>query len=146
MQTARISYAAEHRGRRFYAARAERGRQRSVRAARGHVQIHAAHARRERVREKHALVADEGAHLLRGEKCPAVARAAEERHLVADGQKQAASDAPSFAALARPSCTPEALADYLAMPGTTHARMPDLALSRVDIADIVAYVGTLKTP
>lgn len=67
-------------------------------------------------------------------------------HLVAGGQKQAASDAPSFAALARPPRTPEALADYLAMPGTTHARMPDLALSRVDIADIVAYVGTLKTP
>lgn len=65
-------------------------------------------------------------------------------HVVAADQGRAASDAPSFSALASPPRTPEALGDFLALPGTTHSRMPDLALSRVEIADIVAYVGTQK--
>lgn len=66
-------------------------------------------------------------------------------HLVAADQTRAAVDAPSFAALAGASNrTPEGIADFLALPGTTHSRMPDLALSRVEIDDLVAYLGTLK--
>lgn len=66
-------------------------------------------------------------------------------HLVAAGQTVASTDAPSFAALANaPGKPPESIADFLALPGTTHSKMPDMSLSRVEIGDIVAYVATLK--
>lgn len=66
-------------------------------------------------------------------------------HVVAADQTKASSDAPSFFALTGAAArTPEALAAYLALPDTVHSRMPDLHLSRVEIADIVAYVGTLR--
>lgn len=66
-------------------------------------------------------------------------------HLVAPDQTQASPDAPSFSALANaPGRTPEGLADFLTLPGTTHSRMPDLALSRLEIGDIAAYVATLR--
>lgn len=68
-----------------------------------------------------------------------------ECHVVAAEQGRAASDAPSFFALTGPTAlSPEALAAYLTLPETVHSRMPDLALSRLEIADIVAYVGSLK--
>lgn len=66
-------------------------------------------------------------------------------HVVTGDQARAASDAPSFFALtAGPVRTPETLAAYLALPEGAHSRMPDLHLSRVEIADIVAYAASLK--
>lgn len=61
-------------------------------------------------------------------------------HVVSADQKAASADAPSFAALgATGRMTPEVLADYLAMPGPVHGRMPDFQLGRGDIADLVAH-------
>lgn len=66
-------------------------------------------------------------------------------HVVTADQTTASADAPSFFALTGETArTPEALAAYLTVPDTVHGRMPDLNLSRVEIADIVAYVATLK--
>lgn len=66
-------------------------------------------------------------------------------HVVASDQTRASSDAPSFFGLTGESVkTPETLAAYLALPDGAHSRMPDLHLSRVEIADIVAYVASLK--
>ena len=66
-------------------------------------------------------------------------------HLVSAEQKTASADAPSFAALAAtPGRTPDGIADFLTLPGTTHSRMPDLSLSRVEIDDISAYIASLK--
>lgn len=66
-------------------------------------------------------------------------------HVVAPGQAEASADAPSFAGLAAASGkTPEGIADFLTLPGTTHSKMPDLHLSRVEILDVVAYIGSLK--
>ena len=66
-------------------------------------------------------------------------------HLVSAEQTAASADAPSFEALANVAGrTPEGIADFLTLPGTTHSRMPDLSLSRVEIDDISAYIATLK--
>jgi len=66
-------------------------------------------------------------------------------HLVAEGQATASADAPSFAALANtPGRSAAGIADFLTLPATTHSRMPDMALSRVEIDDIAAYIATLK--
>lgn len=65
-------------------------------------------------------------------------------HLVSADQTKALADAPSFATLTgAKGRTPEALAAWLAMPDTTHGRMPDLHLSRVEIDDIVAFAASL---
>ena len=66
-------------------------------------------------------------------------------HLVASDQTTASVDAPTFMALANASTrTPDGIADFLTLPGTTHSKMPDMALSRVEIDDIAAYIATLK--
>lgn len=68
-----------------------------------------------------------------------------ECHVVTADQTRASSDAPSFFALTGETArTPEALAAYLALPDTVHSRMPDLHLSRAEIAEIVAYVASLN--
>jgi len=65
-------------------------------------------------------------------------------HVVAADQATASADAPSFAGLASaPGKTAEGLTDFLTLPDTTHTKMPDLHLSRVEIIDIVAYIRTL---
>lgn len=65
-------------------------------------------------------------------------------HVVSADQTKASSDAPSFFALTGDRArTAAGLADFLLLPGTTHSQMPDLHLSRVEIADIVAYVVSL---
>lgn len=65
-------------------------------------------------------------------------------HLVSPDQPSASADAPSFAALAAgPGRAPEALADRLALPDHGHSKMPDMALSRVEIGDITAYIASL---
>ena len=66
-------------------------------------------------------------------------------HLVAAGQTTASADAPTFEALANaPGKTPQAIADFLALTESTHSKMPDMSLSRVEIGDIAAYIATLK--
>lgn len=64
-------------------------------------------------------------------------------HLVSDRQARPAIDGvPPFAAIARkPVLTDENLRTYLQAP---HPPMPDLSLTRGEIADLVAYIATLK--
>ncbi len=61
-------------------------------------------------------------------------------HLVATDQTVANPDAPSFAAIAGRK-EPANLAAFLTDP---HPKMPDMSLTRGEIADIVAYIGTLR--
>lgn len=61
-------------------------------------------------------------------------------HLVAPDQTQANSDAPSFAAIARKKLPAGQLKAFLTDP---HPKMPDMSLTRSEIADIVGYIGTL---
>jgi mono/diheme cytochrome c family protein len=63
-------------------------------------------------------------------------------HLVADDQKQASADVPSFAAIASKSdFTAEKMASFLLEP---HPKMPNFPLSRNEAADIAAYIGALR--
>jgi len=61
-------------------------------------------------------------------------------HLVASDQKQANSDAPSFASVARKNPSAKTLGAFLTDP---HPKMPDMNLTRSEIADIVAYIKSL---
>ena len=66
-------------------------------------------------------------------------------HVVDATQAKGSVDAPSFAALANaPGKTAGGFSDFLTMPGTTHTKMPDLQLSRVEISDIVAHILAQK--
>ena len=63
-------------------------------------------------------------------------------HMVDTGQKQASTDAPPFAAIARKSdFTPEKVAFFLLDP---HPKMPNFPLSRSEAADLAAYIGALR--
>lgn len=64
-------------------------------------------------------------------------------HAIEAAAPRQASDAvPSFAAIAAmPSTTAASLRVFLATP---HARMPDYALSRDDIANMSAYILSLR--
>jgi mono/diheme cytochrome c family protein len=64
-------------------------------------------------------------------------------HLVDAGVQHQGSDAvPTFAAIAAmPSTTAASLSAFLATP---HAKMLDYALSRTDIADVSAYILSLR--
>jgi mono/diheme cytochrome c family protein len=61
-------------------------------------------------------------------------------HLVAPEQTRASADVPSFAAVARMKLPPESLKAFLSDP---HPRMPNMNLTRSEIDDIVAYIGSL---
>lgn len=62
-------------------------------------------------------------------------------HVVDKDQKQASVDAPPFAAVARkPDFSPEKLAFFLLDP---HPKMPNFPLSRVEAADLAAYIASL---
>jgi len=61
-------------------------------------------------------------------------------HLVAPDQTKANSDVPSFPAIARKVKSPKALAAFLTDP---HPKMPDMNLTREEIEDLVAYIGSL---
>lgn len=64
-------------------------------------------------------------------------------HIVAPGQAGADS-APAFASIANdPARSPGALRAWLSNP---HPPMPNLALSRGEIDDIVAYLESLRRP
>lgn len=63
-------------------------------------------------------------------------------HLVERGQESAADQAPAFTDIARmPEFDENKLAFLLLLP---HPKMPDLALSRAETADIADYIATLK--
>lgn len=63
-------------------------------------------------------------------------------HVVANGQKQASADVPSFASVARrPDFSAERLAFFLLEP---HPKMPNFPLSRSEATDIAAYIATLR--
>lgn len=48
---------------------------------------------------------------------------------------------PSFSAIARSGMTPDQLRAFLSHP---HGAMPDLALSRAEIDDLIGYIETLR--
>ncbi len=51
-------------------------------------------------------------------------------------------DVPSFLVIARmPNMTPERLAGAIVLP---HPAMPDVALTRAELRDIIAYITSLK--
>ena len=62
-------------------------------------------------------------------------------HVVAADQQRASTDAPPFAAIARmPGFTVEKLAFFLLEP---HPKMPSMALSRREAADLADYIAKL---
>lgn len=63
-------------------------------------------------------------------------------HVVANDQKQASADVPSFAAIAdKPDFSAEKLAFFLLDP---HPKMPNFPLSRSEAGDIAAYIGSMR--
>jgi cytochrome c2 len=63
-------------------------------------------------------------------------------HLVATDQKNATTEAPSFASVAkRPGFDEAKLAFFLLDP---HPKMPNMELGRNEATDIAAYIATLK--
>ncbi|WP_294536550.1 cytochrome c [uncultured Rhodoblastus sp.] len=62
-------------------------------------------------------------------------------HVAAPDQKSASADVPPFLSLAR-SKTDQELAAFLTDP---HPKMPNLHLSREEIADLVAYIRSLDS-
>ncbi|MBX9759320.1 MAG: c-type cytochrome [Beijerinckiaceae bacterium] len=65
-----------------------------------------------------------------------------ECHVVAPDQPRAQSDAPTFAAISAERRVPQ----ITAFLNQSHPRMPDMNLSRDEIADIIAYMHTLAPP
>lgn len=62
-------------------------------------------------------------------------------HLVTPGQAKASDGVPTFASIAsRKTFTAERLTPFLSHP---HPVMPDMTLSRSEIADLVAYIRSL---
>jgi mono/diheme cytochrome c family protein len=60
-------------------------------------------------------------------------------HLVSPGQQQSSDAVPTFAQIAASERFDEAaFADFLANPH--QSRMPNLSLSRSEIADLIAYI------
>ena len=63
-------------------------------------------------------------------------------HLVGPGQREASADVPTFASIAQREDLPESLlAAFLTTP---HPPMPNMALSRQEIADVLAYIRSLR--
>jgi mono/diheme cytochrome c family protein len=58
-------------------------------------------------------------------------------HLISRDQPRASDAVPSFEAMARRGWTEGSLAAFLSNP---HPKMPNMALSRAEIADLVAYI------
>jgi mono/diheme cytochrome c family protein len=62
-------------------------------------------------------------------------------HVVASDQRQVTGEAPPFATIARqPNFDPARLAPFLLDP---HPKMPDMSLTRVEAANLAAYIATL---
>jgi mono/diheme cytochrome c family protein len=64
-------------------------------------------------------------------------------HVVAPDQARGSADVPSFAAVAVRYADDKVLANFLAAP---YPRMPNMTLSRPEIADLIAYIRTLGPP
>ena len=65
-----------------------------------------------------------------------------ECHLVASDQARASADVATFASVARrPDFSAAQLTFFLLDP---HPKMPNLSLTRVEAADLAAYIATLK--
>lgn len=63
-------------------------------------------------------------------------------HVVAPEQRAGSPDVPSFQAIARREDFAEAL--LAAFLSNSHPRMPDMALSRQEISDLVAHIRSLR--
>jgi mono/diheme cytochrome c family protein len=62
-------------------------------------------------------------------------------HVVAADQRQAQSDAPPFASVARnPNFSADRLAFFLLDP---HPKMPNMSLTRAEAGDLAAYIASL---
>ena len=61
-------------------------------------------------------------------------------HVVLPEQQQASDAAPTFAQIASSNINEGTLKAFLANP--EHSRMPNLSLSRTEIADLIAYIKT----
>jgi mono/diheme cytochrome c family protein len=62
-------------------------------------------------------------------------------HLVVSNQRQATTEAPPFATIARrPDFDANRVATFLLNP---HPKMPNMSLTRVEAADLAAYIGSL---
>lgn len=67
-----------------------------------------------------------------------------ECHVVAEDQVAASVDVPTFRTIARDfRFDARSLSAFLADP---HPRMPQMSLSRQEIADLVAYIDSLRRP
>jgi len=63
-------------------------------------------------------------------------------HVVSVDQRQASSDAPPFAEIAkRPNFSEAGVTTFLLDP---HAKMPNMSLTRFEAGDIAAYIGKLR--
>ncbi|MDP2355646.1 MAG: c-type cytochrome [Beijerinckiaceae bacterium] len=63
-------------------------------------------------------------------------------HVVWEGQPRAQADAPTFASISASRRVPE-ISSFLRQ---SHPQMPDMNLSRGEIADLIAYMHTLAPP
>jgi mono/diheme cytochrome c family protein len=62
-------------------------------------------------------------------------------HVVVSTQRQATTEAPPFATIARkPDFDANRVALFLLNP---HPKMPNMSLTRVEAADLAAYIGSL---
>jgi cytochrome c2 len=62
-------------------------------------------------------------------------------HVVAADQREVTGEAPPFASIAtRPGFDAGRIATFLLDP---HPKMPDMSLTRVEAADLAAYIATL---
>ena len=64
-------------------------------------------------------------------------------HVVAPDQTRGSTEVPSFASVAAKYADAKKLATFLASP---YPRMPNMALSQPEIADLVAYILSLGPP
>jgi mono/diheme cytochrome c family protein len=63
-------------------------------------------------------------------------------HVVDGDQKQASADVPPFTVIAqKPDFNTDKIASFLLEP---HPKMPNFPLSRIEAADIAAYIGALR--
>jgi mono/diheme cytochrome c family protein len=63
-------------------------------------------------------------------------------HLIAANQRQTTTEAPPFATIARrPDFDVNRMASFLLNP---YPRMPNMSLTRIEAADIAAYIGSLR--
>jgi mono/diheme cytochrome c family protein len=65
-------------------------------------------------------------------------------HQVSPEQTTASADVPSFMTIAEMRATPSALAALEGFLADPHPLMPDMSLTRQEIRDLVAYIGSLK--